>query len=306
MEDTTAALVAAEALVAALKTTKSASSPLTHLSLIKLADKARAALDTPYDLITRHIEDLSLAGAMESLITTGAVEAVPHPTGTITASALARAINLDISALQRLMRLALCNGIFTETAPSVYAHNARSTVYLPSVLGTMFLLSMQQTAHTTPSLPKYFATHSASDIFDLRKSPYVYARGREGLTYFELLDEDEEYRAKWDVAMQAMEKNMPISGMFPFAEMREAVEREPERVFVVDVAGGRGQALLKLQEEIPGCFGGRLVLQDLQGVVDGVGQDLEGRGIEKMVVDIFGVQPVRSEFFFSFFWFLRG
>jgi len=161
----------------------------------------------------------------------------------------------------------------------------------------MFLLSMQQTAHTTPFLPKYLSTHSPSDIFDLKKSPYVYARGREGLTYFECLDEDEEYRAKWDVGMAAMEKNMPISGMFPFGEMKEAVEREPERVFVVDVAGGRGQALLKLREEIPGVFGGRLVLQDLPVVVDGLG-DGELEGIERMGYDIFGEQPVRSESYF--------
>lgn len=296
MEDTTAALRLAEELVSALKTPKSASTAASHLSLLQLADNVRAALTTPYDLMTRHIEDLSLAGVMESLVGTGAVENVPAQ-GTITAPALAAAINVDTSTVQRMMRLAISNGIFSETAPDTYAHNALSTVYLPNVLGTMFLLSMQQTAHTTPSLPEYFSTHSPSDIFDLKKSPYVCARGGEGLTYYEYLDRDEEYRAKWSAGMQIMEKNMPVSGMFPFREMREAVEREPERAFVVDIAGGRGQALLKLQEEIPGAFGGRLVLQDLPVVVEGLGEE-EIPGIEKMVYDIFGEQPVRSESFF--------
>ena len=152
MEDTTPALHLAESLVAALKSTPSATTPSTHLPLLRLADKIRAALTTPYDLMNRHIEDLSLAGAMETLVTTGAVQKVP-PQGSITASSLAAATNLHPSAIQRLMRMALCNGIFTETAPDTYAHNSFSTVYLPSVLGDMFLLAMQQQAHTTPSLP---------------------------------------------------------------------------------------------------------------------------------------------------------
>ncbi|KAM7223397.1 Sterigmatocystin 8-O-methyltransferase [Rhypophila decipiens] len=291
MEDTTAALKAAEELVEALKKTKSATSPASHLHLLKLADKARAALETPYDLISRHGNELSLSAALEVLVKTGAVEKVPsQPNTSIPASDLARATNMDISALQRLMRLAISNGIFVEPSPDVYAHNSTSIAY--DALGPFFLMTI---AHSGASsyLPDYFASHAPNDILDLKKSPYAYSKGKEGLTYYECLDLEPEFRKIWNAVLQIMEKNMPITGMFPFESLKEQVEREPERAFIVDIAGGRGQALLKLQEEIPGLFGGKLILQDLPVVVDSL-RDEELPGVEKMGYDIFTRQPVES------------
>jgi hypothetical protein len=87
---------------------------------------------------------------------------------------------------------------------------------------------------------------------------------------------------------------MPISGMFPWETLKEKVEQEPERPFFVDVAGGRGQALLKLQEEIPGAYGGKLILQDLPIVIDTLKPE-DIPNIEAMGYDIFTPQPVKSE-----------
>ncbi|KAM7191859.1 Sterigmatocystin 8-O-methyltransferase [Naviculisporaceae sp. PSN 640] len=295
MEDTTAALKAAEELVEALRKTPSASNPADHLRLTKLADKARRALDTPYDMISRHAINLALAATLETLIKTGAVDKVPFPPGTpISAAELASAINMDISALQRLMRFAISSGIFTEPEPDVYAHNSISPIYKMDAMGPFFLMCVDHSGMSSP-LPGYFKTHSPSDVFNPRKSPYAYSKGKEGLTYYETLDLDPEFRQIWNAVLQMMEKGMPISGMFPFESMKEAVEKEPERPFVVDVAGGRGQALLKLQEEIPGVFGGRLVLQDLPIVIDTLGdEEYREKGIETMSYDIFREQPVKN------------
>jgi len=123
------------------------------------------------------------------------------------------------------------------------------------------------------SLPAYFRSHDREDVFDLKKSPYSWALGQEGKTYYEVLDADEEMRPLWNGVMQAMEKNMPISGMFPFTDLREQVEKEPERPFVVDIGGGRGQVLLKLQQDVPGVLGGKLILQDLSAVIDSLTPD---------------------------------
>jgi hypothetical protein len=90
-----------------------------------------------------------------------------------------------------------------------------------------------------------------------------------------------------------MDKNMPIWGVFPWETLKEQVEKESERVFVVDIGGGRRQALLKLQEEIPGAFGGKLVLQDLEVVIGTLGEE-DTPGIERMAYDAFTEQPVKS------------
>jgi hypothetical protein len=82
--------------------------------------------------------------------------------------------------------------------------------------------------------------------------------------------------------------------MFPWESLKAQVEKEPERAFVVDVAGGRGQALLKLQEAIPGAYGGKLILQDLPIVIDTLKPE-DIPNIEPMAYDMFTPQPVKSK-----------
>ncbi|PMD52475.1 S-adenosyl-L-methionine-dependent methyltransferase [Hyaloscypha bicolor E] len=90
-----------------------------------------------------------------------------------------------------------------------------------------------------------------------------------------------------------MEANMPILGMFPFATLKDQVEKEPERPFIVDVGGGKGQAMLAIETECPKFFGGNVILEDLPIVIDSLkSEDLPG--IEPTVHDIFTLQPVKN------------
>jgi hypothetical protein len=291
MEDTSAALRAAEELVEALKRNPKPSQA-EHLALLGRVDEVRAALATPYDVIDKWQEVLSTVGSLYTLISTGAIKTIPNE-GTITAEKLAAELNMDISAIQRLMRVAVVAGLFTETAADTYGHNALSQSFQVDALGSFFLICMDFNKMCM-ALPDYFKTHQPEDLYDLKKSPFCFSLGKEGKTYYEALEENVEQRNIWNACMQAIEKNMPISGMFPWTSLKENVEKEPERAFFVDVAGGRGQALLKLQEEVPGAFGGKLILQDLPVVINSLKPE-DIPGIEPMVYDIFTPQPVKSE-----------
>jgi hypothetical protein len=291
MDDTSAALRAAEELVDALKSQPGASQA-QHLVLLERVDKVRALLETPYDVIERQQEVLCTAGTMYTLIMTGAIKKIPDE-GTITAEKLAAEMDIDVSAIQRLMRVAVVAGFFTETAPDTYAHNTLSQAYQLHAQGPFLVLCMDFMKMFL-ALPDYFKTHTAQDLYDLKKSPFCFSIGKEGKTYYEAIDEEPEHRKIWNACLQVIEKNMPISGMFPWESIKEQVEKEPERPFFVDVAGGRGQALLKLQEEIPGAFGGKLILQDLPIVIDTLTPE-ELPNIEAMAYDIFTPQPVKSE-----------
>jgi hypothetical protein len=291
MDDTSAALRAAEELVEALKSQPQANHA-QHLALLERVDKVRTLLETPYDVIERQQEIMCTSGAMYTLISTGAIKKVPDE-GTITAEKLAAEMDMDVSAIERLMRVAVVSGFFRETAPSTYAHNALSQAYQLHAQGPFFVLCMEFNKMCM-ALPDYFKTHKPEEIYDLKKSPYCFSIGKEGKTYYEAIDENPEQRLIWNSCLQIIEKNMPITGMFPWESLKENVEKEPERPFVVDVAGGRGQALLKLQEEIPGAYGGKLILQDLPIVIDSLKPE-ELPNIEAMSYDIFTPQPVKSE-----------
>lgn len=86
---------------------------------------------------------------------------------------------------------------------------------------------------------------------------------------------------------------MPILGMFPFASLKEQVEKEPERPFIVDVGSGKGQAMLAIETECPNFFGASVILQDLPIVINTLkAEDLPG--ITPTIHDIFTPQPVKS------------
>jgi hypothetical protein len=133
-------------------------------------------------------------------------------------------------------------------------------------------------------LPEYFKTHTQEDLFDLTKSPFAYALGLEGLTYYEAISHDPDRFNMFNMTMTQMERNTPVLGMFPWATLKTAVEKEPERPFIVDIGGGRGHALVAIQEEAPLGFGSKMILQDRPPVIDSLTpQDIPN--IEKMSYD---------------------
>ncbi|KFY31794.1 hypothetical protein V494_07920, partial [Pseudogymnoascus sp. VKM F-4513 (FW-928)] len=282
------ALREAEKLVEQLKNYKGTTHE--HLALLTQNEKVRTQLEEPFDAVNRLLEELAVTGALYMAIETGILDKLPSDNSPISAVDLAAAANVDISAITRCMRVLANKSYVVETTADSYAHNAISQICRPDAIGSLFLLSMDMHKGWA-ALPEYFKTHAPEDLFDLKKSPAVFALGKEGQTYYEVLGENVRTRNIWNKAMQVADKAMPILGMFPFAGLKEQVEREPERAFVVDIAGGRGHALLAVQKECPNAFGGKLILQDLPIVIDSLKPD-EIPNIEPTVHDIFTPQPV--------------
>ena len=142
-------------------------------------------------------------------------------------------------------------------------------------------------------LPEYFRTHKQEDLYDLKKSPYAWAVGLEGKEYYEAISSDLRVLHNFNFTMASSENVTPILGMFPWASMKEEVEADPSRAFVVDIGGGRGQLLKGIQREAPNGFGAKMILQDRPDVLAPLTEE-DIPGIEKMPYDFFTPQPVKS------------
>jgi hypothetical protein len=146
----------------------------------------------------------------------------------------------------------------------------------------------------------YLKTHSAEEAQDATKVPYVWAQGKEGMTYYEAIEEDPVVSDTWHKGMIMIETTtQPISGMFPFDSMKAAVEAEPERAFVVDVGGGRGNALVSIMKECGGgsssSYGGaKMILQDMAEVLEGK-DPVRVDGVQNMPHNFYDIQPVKSK-----------
>ncbi|KAH6886784.1 S-adenosyl-L-methionine-dependent methyltransferase [Thelonectria olida] len=270
--------------------------PISHQAVIKQTDRVRTALEEPIDLITRMFELLSLGGAVHIILGIRAYHAMPEDGSSITADELARITNVASTVIHRAYRVAVNHGVFTETAPDTYAHNDLSRALNPKGLGSFFMITLEFT-RAWIHLPDYLKSHEPDDVFELVKSPAVYSVGKEhlGKSYYELLeiDPDVERREVWNTNMFMVDQLMPVVGMFPFASLKEEVEQDPERPFLVDIGAGRGQSCFAIRNDINGAFNAKFILQDLPGVIDNLKPE-DYPGFELMTYDAFTPQPVKN------------
>ncbi|KAE8443020.1 hypothetical protein EG329_002414 [Mollisiaceae sp. DMI_Dod_QoI] len=262
-----------------------------QMKLLKEADRLRYLLESPFDKMMKQWEHTSVISALHLLVETGALEKMPAE-GSITPKEIAKLINIEESAIARALRLCVMEGIAVETAPSTFAHNSKSMAYATPGMNAFFRICMEQ-LKAFLKLPDYFKSHTREDLFDLKKSPFAWAFGLEGLTYYEAISHNPDRFNMFNMTMGQMEKQVPILGMFPWSSLKAPVEAEPDRPFVVDIGGNRGHCLVAIQQEAPNGFGAKMILQDREDVIGSLKEE-DIPGIETMVYDFFTPQPVKN------------
>lgn len=289
------ALQEAKALVAALEAVEDRDLlPQEHRAILRQSDKVRSVLENAYSITERVLENLALGGAIFVLQTLGVLEKLPLATEEpVHAEDLALGFGIDVSAITRMMRVLVVCGIAQETEPDTYKHNELSASLRLSTGGAFMFISVD-VMKAWLALPEYFNSHAPLDLHDLRKSPCAWKAGKEGLTYYEAVDENTQFREVFNSALHMIGENWPMLGMFPFTSLVEAVKKQPERVFFVDVAGGKGGAMLAVKTELPDDFKGKFILQDLPVVIDALSPE-SIPGIEAAPHNIFDPQPVKSK-----------
>ncbi|KAH6716821.1 O-methyltransferase [Leptodontidium sp. MPI-SDFR-AT-0119] len=261
--------------------------------LMKQVDLLYLQLEDPMDAMLRQWSFMNMATSLNMMVKLGAFEKMPKE-GSITATDLGALINLEPSVIVRLMRILTSTGIIELTGEDTYAHTPKSRAYLDGAAMDFFNLCINMFGCYL-TWPDYFKTRTPEELIDLRKTPYTFAYGQEGQTFYEVLTADKDRFNMFNKAMMQQEASLPTLGMFPFTSLKEEVEAEPDRALVVDIGGGRGQSLLLIQKEIAGTFGkgSKMVLQDRPQVLDTIPEELLP-GIEKMPYDFYTEQPVKN------------
>jgi hypothetical protein len=118
-----------------------------------------------------------------------------------------------------------------------------------------------------------------------------------GKNFYEALVENPAKLAQFNKGMMTQEAQQRIVSIYPFESLPKDLDMsDPNRAFIVDVAGGRGQSLVAIKGEIEADGEvelGRWILQEKKAVVDSIPDDALS-GIEKMAIDFFDPQPIKS------------
>ncbi|ORY18405.1 O-methyltransferase [Clohesyomyces aquaticus] len=283
------ALSEAEQLVAELESHDE--SPIQHAKILQRVDKLRCLLQTPLDSLMFHARPFQLLPALHVLVEHGVFDAVPLQAG-IAITEVAAKVKLDATILTRFIRIVLTQGIFNEKAPGIIEHTSGSAVFRTDQAAGLFRLCTMQFPQWW-KVSDYLKVRSAKDAQDASKVPYVWAVGKEGMTFYDALEDDPAVAEAWHKGMTMIQATQPITGMFPFHSMAKAVQAEPQRAFVVDVGGGRGNALSAIMKECNGSYGAKMVLQDMEQVLEG-SDPVRIPGVENVPCSFFDRQPVKN------------
>ncbi|KAL8807192.1 MAG: hypothetical protein Q9182_000874 [Xanthomendoza sp. 2 TL-2023] len=279
--------------------------PSSQSELLKQLELLQRELEPSISLFFKTWISLTVFTCLDIVVKSGILDKMKTREN-ITARELGPLVNMDINVIgqerasvlmhkadSRVMRVLVAAGLIASPSEDTYSHTAKSSIYVKgehTAVDSFNMLTLLNVSYMT--IPQYLQTRSAQDLLDIRKTPYACAYGMEGRTFYETLSANPDHL---DTFNKAMSEPGPDYGIFPFSLLKEDVLAEPERAFLVDIGGGKGQALLHIRKETGHIFGSgaKMILQERPDVLEQIRPE-EMVGIETMPYDFHTEQPVKG------------
>jgi O-methyltransferase domain len=291
-----------DSIQASLTQYASASTPQEKASALKVIQSTSSKLSLTTSPIQQRFMELNhrpyLNVTLRLVFELSLFEALPT-SGALTISEAASKVNASEEFIFRLIRVLGAFDILEVTYPPEASVNVIAFSHTPL---SRFLLSPLAKASfrnhfeiVLPShlgsVPGYYHKYGFKSPEDSKNAPYTFAHGAVDESFFDLLVKDEEKLAFFNDAMTIM----AVLGLKPLGSLYKFDQLVPNEdgVGLVDIGGGKGQMLKVIQEAYP-TMKGKLVLEDLEIVLDG--GVVVGEEVKKLPYDFFKeVQPIKGK-----------
>ena len=194
------------------------------------------------------------------------------------------------------MRACTSTHLFQEVSPAHYIQNPFSAIFLLPSNRDMFKQMYDFLGRGVYTMPHFLESTKYRNPTDYNNSAFQYGH-HTSLGFWEYLKEDPERMKVFSSGMQSLTTIGGASrsaGPYPFDKELEMEEVKDSDVVIVDVGGGRGQALQAIKAAFPGLKG-RMVLQDVGDVVEDARASRLPSFIEPMAASFFERQPVEGK-----------
>lgn len=228
----------------------------------------------------------------------GVFDAIPTE-GSITFTDLAAVVKIEESLLTRLSNALTASGILIHTPPNSISHSLESVKYCSgNPYAIIYPMVFDEALVSYAQWPAYFDKYGPAEPTLQNHVPHSFAYGHPEMTCFEVMSLDPARCAVFQKCMSLFGDMMPITGMYDFSWLAQYAGGD--RPLIVDVGGGKGQALKAFLNETPGLQKGVSVVQDRQEVIDIVkAEDTHDmKNIQYMVTDFFEPQPVKNAYIY--------
>ncbi|KAL9082733.1 MAG: hypothetical protein Q9165_008801 [Trypethelium subeluteriae] len=245
------------------------------LAAEKLALAAREPAENVYYIATQTAQN----AAIRSAIAMGIFDVMPTNGSSITAEILATRLGVNRDFLIRILRACTSTHFFRETGPATYAHTALSSAYIAPENRNMTAQMYDFTCRGVFALPEFGMRNNWQSMGDYHNGPFQLG-ARTELGFWEYLKEMPERMERFNSGMRSQTTigSGKKSGVFPFGDILGETPCLEGEVAIVDVGGGRGQALEAIKQDYPNLKG-RLILQDLADVI----KDARCQGLDKEI-----------------------
>lgn len=221
--------------------------------------------------------------------------ASPKP---LSASEISKAVNAQELLIVRFMRAVCAWSFASEVGPNLYVANRVTHAMAQPPLAAGFCLSFDNASRPKSNLwahMEYFRDHGWKCPDDAKVGPYQTANDCIGSTSFEHWMTNPLETARFNTYMKAVRGSRPI--WYKWSDVHAIVGNgctADDEPFMVDVAGGYGHDLDGFIRHHGEQFRGRMILQDLPSVIDGIQPGSVSNRIEAQKHDIFTPQPVKG------------
>jgi len=147
------------------------------------------------------------------------------------------------------------------------------------------------------AMPAYFDQFGLKEPTGRLDTVSAFAFGQLGRSVWDILSDHPDRLRNMMLAMVAMEQIFPSLGSYDFS-WALAASKDNDRAVLVDVGGGKGQAVRAILQATPGLPAHRCVVEDLPQVVEGAkssaDSDLEMADVRFVGMDFHAEQPVKG------------
>ncbi|KAK8121764.1 hypothetical protein PG984_010434 [Apiospora sp. TS-2023a] len=249
--------------------------------------------------IGRYFASMAEMGVMRVFVEHGIFDAIPTSPEGISLEALTAKLGVEYNLIERMSAFLLSIGVLTAPAPGFVAHTPASQAFTDQRVAQFYSYLFDFFMGPTTRWPDYFKANGLAEPATSSRSPGGFALGMPDKTAYEIMAAIPGLATRMNGAM-AIDGDIPVTGMYDFSWVAAyaAEHAEEARELVVDVAGGKGQALKEILEETPAIPAARCVLQDQPHVIEEAVAEHKDSAVlgpvQKLGSSIFGEQPTKG------------
>ncbi|KAM0795729.1 S-adenosyl-L-methionine-dependent methyltransferase [Usnea florida] len=253
------------------------------------------ALETPIETVFRHgWAEQGHHAALRACIDLNVFEKLDEGEGAKTSAEIAKMVGADPVLMERLLKHLAAMGSIYETGPNQYISTPFSKALKDPIYRDGYPSTFEFCGPAYLAFPRWLSKNHYKPPDSPTDCAFQLGRDTKS-SFFEWLSQNPERLAQFQHHMTGKHAGRPSwmdPDFYPFKEnLIKDAKTEHDSVFLVDIGGGRGHDLQEMcakHPELPG----KLVLQEVKGVI----KEAEESGLNKRIVtmehDFFTQQPI--------------